>query len=199
MFEFATALWANWFAVGLLPSATAITRASICNLGSRQREQIAGHLLSLSARDRYLRFGYTTNDHHIEQYVAGLDFVRDEILGIHDGNLLLVAVAHVAYAMGDSYSTGAEFGVSVLAPERGRGYGTRLFEQAALHATNKGVRRIVIHALSENQAMLRIATHAGARVKRHGADSEAFLELPAATGPWLSPRSSVPQLTAHGH
>jgi GNAT superfamily N-acetyltransferase len=198
MFESATALWANWFAVGLLPSE-AIAQAPICNLGSRHREQIAGHLLSLSARDRYLRFGYTTNDHHIEQYVAGLDFVRDEILGIYDGNLLLVAVAHVAYAMGDSCSTGAEFGVSVLAPARCRGYGTRLFEQAAIHATNKGVSRIVIHALSENQAMLRIATHAGARVKRHGAESEAFLQLPVATGPWLSPRNSVRQLAVHGH
>lgn len=152
----------------------------IRSVGSNHRERICGHLMSLNARDRYLRFGYAAKDEHIAQYVAGLDFERDEIFGIYDRSLLLIAVAHLAYGIGDICDSGAEFGVSVLSHARERGYGTRLFEHAAMHASNKGISRIFINALSENQAMLLIATHAGARVKRRGCESEAFLQLPLA-------------------
>jgi RimJ/RimL family protein N-acetyltransferase len=76
-------------------------------------------------------------------------------------------------------NAGAEFGVSVLPHARGRGFGARLFEHAALHAGNRQAHQIFIHALSENKAMLRIAIKAGAKVKRHGCDAEAFLQIPA--------------------
>src|SRR6266702_3333280 len=51
----------------------------------------------------------------------------------------------------------AEFGVSVLKKARGRGYGSRLFDRAVMHARNEGVELLFIHALSENTAMLKIA------------------------------------------
>jgi hypothetical protein len=38
-----------------------------------------------------------------------------------------------------------------------------------------------IHALSENDAMLKIARNAGARIEREGSESEAFLQLPTST------------------
>lgn len=132
----------------------------------------------MSADDRYFRFGYAAKDANIDQYVAGLDFERDEIFGIYNYKLQLIAMAHLAYAPFDSNTTGAEFGVSVLPYTRGRGYGARLFERAAMHATNQGIDVMFIHALSENQAMLKIATNAGARIHRYGAESEAFLQLP---------------------
>src|SRR4029453_18363777 len=72
----------------------------------------------------------------------------------------------------------AEFGVSVLGSKRGRGYGARLFEHAMLHARNRGVDTLYIHALSENTAMLKIARKAGATVERTGSESEARLKLP---------------------
>ncbi|MCX7256273.1 MAG: GNAT family N-acetyltransferase, partial [Polaromonas sp.] len=71
----------------------------------------------------------------------------------------------------------AEFGVSVQAHARGRGYGARLFERAAIHARNEGVEMMFIHALSENTAMLNLARKAGALVERDGAESEAYLKL----------------------
>ena len=40
---------------------------------------------------------------------------------------------------------------------------------------------MLVHALSENAAMLTIARKAGAQVVRKGSDSEAYLELPAST------------------
>ena len=47
-----------------------------------------------------------------------------------------------------------------------------------LHARNRGVGAIFIHALSENTPMLKIARDAGATVRRDGSESEAWLELP---------------------
>lgn len=150
----------------------------IRSLGANHRERIARHLRSLSADDRYFRFGYAAKDSHIDQYAAGLDFERDEIFGIYNRKLHLIAMAHLAYASPHSSATGAEFGVSVLPHTRGRGYGARLFERAAMHATNQGIGVMFIQALSENKAMLKIATNAGALIHRRGAESEAFLQLP---------------------
>jgi hypothetical protein len=72
----------------------------------------------------------------------------------------------------------AEFGVSVLPKARGRGCGARLFDHAVLHARNRGVDTLLIHALSENTAMLRIARNAGATVQRDGGEALARLQLP---------------------
>lgn len=153
----------------------------IRSLGANHRERIAHHLLSLEPQDRYLRFGYQAQDSQIERYVDGLNFERDEIFGIYNRKLELIAMAHLAYAQDASYQACAEFGVSVMAHSRGRGYGARLFERAAMHAINDGVQLMFIHALSENAAMLKIARNAGARVERDGSESEAYLQLPVPT------------------
>jgi RimJ/RimL family protein N-acetyltransferase len=152
-------------------------------MGPRHRERIANHLLGLPPGDRYLRFGYAASDDQIRQYVKQIDFDRDEVLGIFNRRLRLLAMAHLAY-MGDSEGAPAacaEFGVSVAANARGRGYGKRLFDLAALHARNRGVQTLMIHALSENTAMLRIARQAGAEVVREGSESQALLKLPQET------------------
>ena len=153
----------------------------IRSLGDNHRSRIAKHLLSLSERDRYLRFGYAAQDAHIEKYVAQLDFERDEIFGIYNRRLQLIAVAHLAMSLSAEHARCAEFGVSVLASARGRGLGARLFERAALSASNAGVELMFIHALSENAAMLSIARKAGARVERDGSEAEAYLKLPSAS------------------
>ena len=155
----------------------------IRSLASRHRPRIAAHLRQLSEHDRYLRFGYPATDEQIGKYVDKLDFDRDEVFGIFNRRLDLIAMAHLANS--PAAMTGgrrmAEFGVSVLAPARGRGYGARLFEHAMLHARNRGVDSLFIHALSENTAMLKIAKTAGAVVQRDGPESEAWLHLPPET------------------
>jgi GNAT superfamily N-acetyltransferase len=153
----------------------------IRSLGANHRGRIAAHLLSLDANDRYLRFGYAAKDVQIQRYVEGLNFERDEIFGIYNRRLQLIAVAHLAYAQESEFESCAEFGVSVLSMVRGRGYGARLFERAAMHARNDGIHMMFIHALSENIAMLTIARNAGAVVERDGSESEAHLRLPHAT------------------
>ena len=155
-------------------------RALIRTLDPEQLALIEGHLLSLSERDRYLRFGYPANDEQIGRYVAKLGFGRDELFGIFDAELQLVAVAHLAYLDAPGQQQMAEFGVSVGPDQRGRGYGQQLFERCVVHARNHGVSRLIVHALSENAAMLKIARKAGASVVREGSESQAYLELPPA-------------------
>ena len=65
--------------------------------------------------------------------------VRDRIFGIFNRKLELIAMAHLAYPTDFRAAGFAEFGVSVSRHARGRGYGTRLFERAAIHAVNDGV------------------------------------------------------------
>lgn len=150
-------------------------------LGERHRERILDHLRALDSHDRYLRFGFPASDEQLSSYVAKLDFARDELFGIFNRRLELVGNAHLAFppvAEGDAEPHMAEFGVSVQAKVRGRGFGTRLFENAMLRARNRGTDTLFIHALSENAAMLHIARKAGATVERDGAESRAGLKLP---------------------
>jgi GNAT superfamily N-acetyltransferase len=156
----------------------------IRSLAQRHRGRIADHLRALSERDRYLRFGYMASDEQIESYVRSIDFGRDEVFGIFNRRLELIALSHLAYERPPQLATRpamVEFGVSVLAQARGRGYGARLFEHAVMHARNRGTDRLFIHALSENTAMLRIARAAGATVERDGSESQAWLKLPPDT------------------
>jgi ribosomal protein S18 acetylase RimI-like enzyme len=154
----------------------------IRSLSARHRPRILAHLLALDMTDRYLRFGYAAADDQIRRYVERIAFERDEIFGVFNRRLELIALAHLAYEPSvDSEperASAAEFGVSVAVRGRGRGYGARLFDHAVLRARNRGVDTIVIHALTENAAMLKIVRNAGATIERTGADSEAHLRLP---------------------
>jgi len=178
-------LWQRWFSAADPGTAGGAPRpfgwVPIRALSPRHRPRILTHLLALSDNDRYLRFGYPATDEHIQRYVDGLNFGRDEIFGIFNRRLQLVAMAHLAFSVDPKWSTCAEFGVSVAASQRGRGMGAKLFDRAVIDARNQGVHMLFIHALSENAAMLKIARNAGARVERDGSESEAYLSLPEAT------------------
>jgi RimJ/RimL family protein N-acetyltransferase len=146
-------------------------------LNSRHRRRIAEHVIALPESDRYLRFGYIATDEQVHKYVDGLNFKRDEIYGIFNRRLQLIAMAHLAILSDPQNPNCAEFGVSVSADARGKGLGTRLFERAILHARSENIDMIFIHALSENAAMLKIARKAGAVVESFGGEVEAHLQL----------------------
>lgn len=162
------------------PKATHGVLVPMCSLGPQHRERIAQHLLALDAQDRYMRFGYMATDEQIRRYVETLDFGRDEIFGIFNRYLRLVAMAHLAYSRDSQTGSCAEFGVSVQQASRGRGYGARLFEHASMHARNAGVKMLFIHSLSENAPMISMARKHGARVERDGSETQAYLLLPPA-------------------
>jgi RimJ/RimL family protein N-acetyltransferase len=165
--------------------ATAASQANsphvvpIRSLSVRHRERIAQHILALSAHDRYLRFGYQASDEQVRRYVQDMDFNRDEIYGIFNRRLQLIAMAHLAFSSDPKNASCAEFGVSVSESARGKGLGTHLFARAILHARAEGVDMLFIHALSENEAMLKIARKAGAVVESYGGEVEAHVRLPA--------------------
>ncbi|MDH4060685.1 MAG: GNAT family N-acetyltransferase [Aquincola sp.] len=144
-------------------------------LAQRHRGRILLHLLALNENDRYLRFGYAASDVQVALYVDLIDFNRDEVFGVFNRRLELIAQAHLAALPGDQE---AEFGVSVLPKARGRGFGARLFDRALLHARNHGIDTLVIHALTQNVPMLRIVRAAGATVERAGGESTARLRVP---------------------
>jgi ribosomal protein S18 acetylase RimI-like enzyme len=146
------------------------------SLTKRHRPRILAHLLALPPHDRYLRFGYAASDEQVARYADQIDFARDEVFGIFNRKLVLIAQAHLA---GLANRREAEFGVSVLPQARGRGYGGRLFDHAVLHARNRGIDTLLVHVLVENTAMLKIARNAGATVEREGGEALARLRLPA--------------------
>ena len=164
-----------------VPGPSAHVVVPIRSLGPGHRARVLAHLLALDTEDRYLRFGYQASDEQIRRYVDQLDFERDEIFGIYNRKLELIAIAHLAFLESPEGPPGAEFGVSVLKKARGRGYGSRLFDRAVMHARNEGVELMFIHALSENRAMLKIARNAGATLERAGGETECYLRLPPAT------------------
>jgi RimJ/RimL family protein N-acetyltransferase len=160
--------------------ADAQATVPIRSLSRSHARAITRHLLALPPQDRYLRFGYAATDEQIRRYVERLNFERDELLGIFNRRLQLIAMAHLAFSTDPRCLSCAEFGVSVSRSARGRGYGSQLFGRAVVHARNEGVQMLFIHALSENTAMLRIARKAGATIERDGPEAEAHLRLPPA-------------------
>ena len=77
--------------------AAAVERAGttpwvpIRSLTPHHRDRILAHLTGLPERDRYLRFGYTAGDEQIGRYVQGLNFDRDEVFGVFNRRLDLIA------------------------------------------------------------------------------------------------------------
>ena len=137
-------------------------------LGPQHRSRITTHLQSLREQDRNLRFGHNASDEQIGHYANRLDFERDEIFGVFDSQLVLVAMSHLAF---DGAQGLAEFGVSVLPQMRGKGVGGRLFGHAVTHARNRGALVMAIHIARENTAMLSIVRRAGAQIEFDGPDA----------------------------
>jgi GNAT superfamily N-acetyltransferase len=170
-------------AVNVVSSVGRLWRAyvPIRSLGPAHADRVAWHLKQLDERDRYLRFGFPAQDNNIDGYVDRIDWAHDEVFGVFNRKLELVAMAHLAYGDASKTPRNAEFGVSVLKSGRGKGLGSRLFERAVMHARNHGVALMYIHALTENTAMLKIAANAGASIEREGGEADAYLKLPPET------------------
>jgi ribosomal protein S18 acetylase RimI-like enzyme len=144
------------------------------SLNASHSEEVCKHLLALDANDRVLRFAHAASDEQIRHYAQQIDYTQDEVFGVFDRRLTLVAMAHLAFAPD---GLAAEFGVSVLARVRGRGFGARLFEHAVMHARNRGVSAMVIYVARNNAPMLSILQRAGATLSFEGAEATGRLPL----------------------
>jgi ribosomal protein S18 acetylase RimI-like enzyme len=156
--------------------------APIRTLGQRHGPRVLAHLLALSNADRVLRFGYLASDEGIRHYAEQLDYDSDQIFGVFNRKLALVALVHLAFgAAGRVPGGAAEFGISVLPAQRGQGLGALLFDHAMTHARNRGVGTLLIHLARDNAPMLAIVRRAGAQVSFEGGEVMAQLPLPADT------------------
>lgn len=158
------------------PATRRVGWVPVRTLNARHRSRIAAHLLALGERGRRLRFGHLVSDGQIRRYVEQLDFARDEVFGVFNRRLDLVALGHLACLPADAGAS-AELGASVAAGTRGRGLGTRLFVHAMVRTRNRKIRTLVIHAERANSAMLQIARQAGAKLKFEGTEAVAHLAL----------------------
>ena len=129
-------------------------------LASSSRDEVAHHLLQLSAEDRQLRFGAPLSDAAIRGYADALNFTRDKLFGVFEDEAL-VGVAHLALQL---HGAAAELGVSVSPGSRCRGYAYALLCIAAQHARRVACRRLDMRCLAENRVMIHLARKAGMSV-----------------------------------
>jgi GNAT superfamily N-acetyltransferase len=144
-------------------------------LSRLEREALEHHLLALGDEDRRLRFGLALPDQAIRDYVKRIDFERDAVFGVFDDDLQLIAVAHLARC-----EAHAELGISVLSGWRGRGVGAALLARSHTHVRNWGIRKLFMHCLSENAAMMHLARSQAMRICASSGEADAWLELPPA-------------------
>jgi ribosomal protein S18 acetylase RimI-like enzyme len=149
-------------------------------LGPADRQQVAAQLQSLSLGDRVLRFGHLATDERISHYAAQIDFTRDEVFGMVDGNGTLMAVGHLAF---DAMGSDAEIGVAVSAHARGRSLGSDLFAHALRRARQRDAHHLRAHLALDNAPMLAIVQRAGARLLPDGG-SNVIAELPLPSAGW---------------
>jgi len=154
----------------------------IRELTESDRPALLTHLLGLGPDDRYLRFGSPLGDPIIKNYVDGIDLIHDEVFGVFNGHLELIAAGHFAISRPDaanpSAPRSAEFGLSVSSAGRGKGIGTALFVRAATHARNEGISVLFMHCLTQNKPMMRIARKAGMQISSSFGEANAFITLP---------------------
>jgi ribosomal protein S18 acetylase RimI-like enzyme len=141
-------------------------------LRESDRAALITHFLGLGAEDRRLRFGSPLRDEGLQAYVARIDFERDGLFAVHDDELKLLAVVHVAFSEGS-----AELGLSVLPGFRGQGLGSALLVRAIVHLRNRGSAEVFVHCLTENAAMMHLARKHGMRVIPAGAETDARLAI----------------------
>ena len=155
-------------------------------LQERDRRRMLRHFLALEDADRLLRFGTVLPDEQVTAYVNRIDFSRDTVYGVYNRLFQLVAVGHLALALKQtmpehhavtSKERVAEFGVSVALSVRGMGFGSKLFERAAIHCRNNDVDTLYMHCLASNQTMMHIAKKAGMEILRDHGEADAWLRL----------------------
>ena len=118
----------------------------------------------LSAESRYTRFhGYARTDVAARAAVEAGGVDRVTLIARHDGPVVAVAgfdglreprAAEVAFAVADDFQR--------------RGTGTRMLEQLAEIAADRGITRFDAEVLSSNRAMLGVFEGAGFAVRRRG-------------------------------
>jgi GNAT superfamily N-acetyltransferase len=143
---------------------------------SFQFHDLASHFLALTARDRFLRFGWVMSDLDIVAYAESLLQSIGSVFVVVEPPPDISGVLHL-----DFTGCCAEVGLSVSAWARGKGIGSLLLERTRRVAAARGVRILFVRNLNFNTALRRLAHRLGMQVACTPGARSARLELPAAT------------------
>ncbi len=139
-------------------------RSAICPT-YLQFHDLASHFLALTARDRFLRFGWVMTDVDIVAYVESLLQSGGNVFVVVEPAPDISGVLHL-----ESTSGGANVGLSVSPWARGQGIGSLLLERAGL-----------VRNLNFNAALRRLAQRAGMHVACAPSARSPRIDRPAAS------------------
>ncbi|CAG1018517.1 phosphinothricin acetyltransferase [Burkholderiaceae bacterium] len=146
-------------------------------LGASDRALIVAHLHALDMEDRINRFCCVTTDESIEQYVNGIRFGQDIVLGtLAEGRV--VGFVH-APVFDEGRERVCEIGISVDAGFRKTGIGKRMLQASIATANSLQIRRVYVQYMTSNGPMAALARSAGGRLERDGSESSAVFEAEA--------------------
>ena len=120
-----------------------------------ETEKFRDHLLRLDEYSRRMRFGMATDDRFIENYASRINDMQSLIYGYFvDGEMRGAAeLRHI----GDAWRPDAEAAFSVEKEHQNRGVGAELLGRVIRAARNRGIGRIYMNCLAENQRMQHLA------------------------------------------
>jgi len=144
---------------------------------SGERTLVRAHLLRLDADDRHVRFGGAPSERMIEDYARGLDWGRALIVGCEVGGVLR-GLGELKLFRTPNGPSMAEVAVTVERAYQGRGIGSKLFRRLTTLAANRGVRRLYVLCLAQNERMRHIVLHYDARLTRYETETEGQIRLP---------------------
>ena len=151
----------------------------------------AAHLKRLDPADRASRFHASVSDDTIDAHVDAMGWTSSFVIGaLMDGNLVAAAELHGNLR---DWSHGAEIAVTVETRFQGLGLGTEVVRRAVTVARNRGMRRVTMICLADNNRMRRIARH----LRCTFADEDGALTVAIDVG-WPSPKSLLRELVDDG-
>lgn len=135
----------------------------IRKLRSTEALEFRDHLLRLSKNCRRMRFAHAVSDCFIEDYAARMDDMGGIVYGyFEDGNLRAVAELR---KLSECWGREAEAAFSVEQAFQERGIGSDLMERVIRAARNRGVNRLYMSCLADNQKMQSLAKKHEAALK----------------------------------
>ncbi|MEM9358393.1 MAG: GNAT family N-acetyltransferase [Pseudomonadota bacterium] len=120
-----------------------------------ESKKFRDHLLRLDADSRRMRFGNAVSDSFIGEYAAGLSLSDGIVFAfIVDGDIRSAAELR---KLGSTWSGEAEAAFSVEVEYQNKGIGSELMSYIIRSARNRGVHRLWMSCLAENNKMRALA------------------------------------------
>lgn len=120
-----------------------------------ETEKFRDHMLRLDEDSRKMRFGMAVDDRFIENYASRINAMQSLVYGYFvDGEIRGAAELR---AIGEEQGSDAEAAFSVESAWQNHGVGTELLGRVIRAARNRGISRIYMNCLAENQKMQRLA------------------------------------------